>query len=92
MGRDGVIVIGGGIIGCTAAALLAEAGRDVTLVEATSIAAGASGRNSGSIQHPFDPVLLTLHRESLAMYRELAAIDDAFGPARRPGGRPPPDR
>ena len=78
MGRNGVIVIGGGIIGCTAAALLSEAGRDVTLVEATAIAAGASGRNSGSIQHPFDPVLLTLHRESLAMYRELAATNDAF--------------
>jgi glycine/D-amino acid oxidase-like deaminating enzyme len=78
VGRNGVIVIGGGIIGCTAAALLAEAGRDVTLVEATSIAAGASGRNSGSIQHPFDPVLLPPHRASLAMYRELAATDDAF--------------
>ena len=86
MGRDAVIVIGGGIIGCTAAALLAEAGRDVTLVEATAIAAGASGRNSGSIQHPFDPTLLTLHRASLAMYRELARTDDAFAPPPNPVG------
>jgi len=78
VGRDRVIVIGGGIIGCTAAALLAEGGRDVTLIEATSIAAGASGRNSGSIQHPFDPVLLVLHRESLTMYRELEAMDYGF--------------
>lgn len=86
MGRDGVIVIGGGIIGCTAATLLAEAGRDVTLVEATAIAAGASGRNSGSIQHPFDPILLTLHQASLAMYHELAAISDTFSPPADPVG------
>ncbi|MGH2462401.1 MAG: NAD(P)/FAD-dependent oxidoreductase [Candidatus Limnocylindria bacterium] len=78
MGRERVAVVGGGIVGCTAAALLAEAGRSVTLVEATAIAAGASGRNSGAIQHPFDSVLLPLHLESLAMYRELAASDPDF--------------
>lgn len=78
MGRERVAVIGGGIVGCTAAALLAEAGRSVTLVEATAIAAGASGRNSGAIQHPFDPVLLPLHLQTLAMYRELAASDSGF--------------
>jgi glycine/D-amino acid oxidase-like deaminating enzyme len=36
-----VIVIGGGIIGVSAAAHLAETGRRVTLVERAEIAAGA---------------------------------------------------
>ncbi|MGH2488530.1 MAG: NAD(P)/FAD-dependent oxidoreductase [Candidatus Limnocylindria bacterium] len=86
MGRERVVVIGGGIVGCTAAALLAEAGRSVTLVEATAIAAGASGRNSGAIQHPFDPILLPLHLETLAMYRELAAADLGFAFPSEPVG------
>lgn len=80
------MVIGGGIVGCTAAALLAEAGRSVTLVEATAIAAGASGRNSGAIQHPFDPVLLPLHLETLLIYRELAASDAGFSFPSTPAG------
>jgi glycine/D-amino acid oxidase-like deaminating enzyme len=86
MGRERVVVIGGGIMGCTAAALLAEAGRSVTLVDATAIAAGASGRNSGAIQHPFDPVLLPLHIETLAMYRELAESDLGFAIPSEPAG------
>ena len=49
-----VAVIGGGITGCAAAALLAEAGATVTLYEREAIAAGASGRNSGLLQHPMD--------------------------------------
>jgi glycine/D-amino acid oxidase-like deaminating enzyme len=78
MGRERVVIIGGGIVGCTAAAMLADGGQSVTLIEATAIAAGASGRNSGSIQHPFDPVLLPLHLESLSAYRALAADDSNF--------------
>jgi gamma-glutamylputrescine oxidase len=40
-----VVVIGGGIVGVSAAAHLASTGRRVVLVERTEIAAGASGRN-----------------------------------------------
>lgn len=68
-----VAIVGGGIIGAAAAAFLATAGLRVTLYERSAIAAAASGRNSGAIQHPFDPVLVALYRESLALYRELAA-------------------
>src|SRR5688572_12698439 len=69
-----VAVIGGGIVGAAAAAFLAEAGAEVTLAEQTEIGAGASGRNSGAVQHPFDPVLAPLHDETVAIYRELEAL------------------
>ena len=60
-----VVVIGGGIIGTSVAAFLAEAGRRVVLVERAEIGAGASGRNSGVVQHPFDPALVALHLETV---------------------------
>ena len=71
-----VAVIGGGIIGCSAAAMLAERGLRVALFEATAIGAGASGRNLGVLQHPFDPVLANLFHDSLDRYRGLD--DDGF--------------
>src|SRR5688572_23885687 len=72
-----VIVIGGGIVGVSSAAHLAAVGRSVMLLERSEIAAGASGRNSGVVQHPLDPVLIGLHLETLALYRALAEIDRA---------------
>lgn len=81
-----VAVIGGGIIGTGAAAYLAEAGRSVMLVERTEIAAGASGRNSGAVQHPFDPVLATLHERSLELYRDPRLVDAGFVLPVRPAG------
>ena len=81
-----VAVIGGGIIGCAAAAFLADQGASVTLYEQTAIGAGASGRNLGAIQHPFDPVLAVLYHDSLNRYRELAAASDDFGVPDRPAG------
>ena len=66
-----VAVVGGGIIGGAAAAFLAEAGARVSLFERDDIASAASGRNSGAIQHPFDPYMADLHRRSLALYREF---------------------
>jgi glycine/D-amino acid oxidase-like deaminating enzyme len=67
-----VVVIGAGIVGVACAAHLAASGRRVVLLERSEIAAGASGRNSGVVQHPFDPVLVDLHLETLALYRALA--------------------
>ena len=79
-----VAIIGGGVVGCAAAAFLAEAGVRVELYEGEEVAAAASGRNSGSVQHPFDPVLRDLHLETLRHYRELADFDtDAARPRRR---------
>ena len=74
-----VVVIGGGIVGVACAAHLAAAGRRVQVFEIEAIAAGASGRNSGVVQHPFDPVFVALHVETLALYRDLeAATGGAF--------------
>ncbi len=81
-----MVVIGGGIIGATAAATLAEAGVRVTMVEQTAIGAGASGRNSGTIQHPFDPVLLLLHHETVEAYHQLTRYHDDFAFPANPAG------
>lgn len=82
-----MVVIGGGIIGCSAAAIMVDRGASVVLVEGTAIGAGASGRNLGAIQHPFDPVLTPLYHESLTRYRALAdASDGAFVVGSAPAG------
>jgi glycine/D-amino acid oxidase-like deaminating enzyme len=46
-GRADVIIIGGGVTGCSCALTLAEAGVRVRLREARELASGASGRNGG---------------------------------------------
>jgi glycine/D-amino acid oxidase-like deaminating enzyme len=69
-----VTVVGAGIIGCSAAAFLAEAGASVTVHDRTGIAAGASGRNSGVLQHPLDERLAAWHEETVALHREVADL------------------
>ena len=81
MSGPDVAVIGGGIVGCSAAAFLAEAGAKVELYERDEVGAAASGRNSGSVQHPFDPVMAELHTETLAHYRALPDLDFPEQPA-----------
>jgi glycine/D-amino acid oxidase-like deaminating enzyme len=70
-GAPDFAVIGGGIVGCSLAAFLAEAGAGVVLYEREAIAAGASGRNSGVVQHPLDAQLADLYEESVEHYRTL---------------------
>ena len=48
-GRADVCVVGGGFTGLSAALHLAEAGADVTLLEAAEPGYGASGRNGGQV-------------------------------------------
>lgn len=66
-----VIVVGGGIVGAAAAAEAARRGARTVLLERADIASAASGRNSGAVWQPTDPVLDALYRESLARYRAL---------------------
>lgn len=42
-----ILVVGAGLIGCTAAYFLSQAGRDVVITEMRDVAMGASGRNAG---------------------------------------------
>lgn len=63
-----VLVAGAGVVGCTAAALLAEAGADVAVLERDRVAAGASGRNSGLVQHPLDEALAPLSARSIELH------------------------
>jgi D-hydroxyproline dehydrogenase subunit beta len=82
-----VAVIGGGIVGTATAAFLAESGLCVRLYEREAIAAGASGRNSGIVQHPFDPVMAALYAATMMEYRRLAsASGGAFALADEPSG------
>jgi D-hydroxyproline dehydrogenase subunit beta len=80
-GFPDIAIVGGGIVGCAAAAFLAESGARVELFERDRLAGAASGRNSGSIQHPFDPVLDELHAETLDHYRELDGFELPTSPA-----------
>jgi glycine/D-amino acid oxidase-like deaminating enzyme len=76
-----VAVIGGGIVGATAATFLAEGGARVALYERERIAGAASGRNSGVVQHPYDRHLVGLHRETLELYRDLEGLELPPAPA-----------
>ncbi len=71
-----VTVIGAGIIGCSAAAFLAEGGARVTVVERAGVGAGASGRNSGVLQDPLEDRTADLHARSLALHREVVDLPD----------------
>lgn len=86
-----VLIIGGGIVGCATAWMLAREGVDVTVIEARAPGAGASGANAGGLhgQIPHDAFLargdswgrsylhaLRLMHASIAMWRTLP---DALG-------------
>ena len=82
-----VAVIGAGIVGVSVAEHLAAAGASVRVFEAHGVAAAASGRNSGVVQHPFDPVLAELHLGTLERYRRLAEEEPKlFGLPAEPAG------
>jgi D-amino-acid dehydrogenase len=66
-----VAIVGGGVLGCALAAFLAEAGARVRLHERDALGSGASGRNSGVLEHPLDEAVEPLYRDSLARYAEL---------------------
>ena len=81
-----MIIVGGGIVGTSAAAFLADAGIRVTLVEREGLASGASGANQGIVQHPFDPVLDPLYHDTLALLRDLSAPGSGFHLSDEPAG------
>jgi glycine/D-amino acid oxidase-like deaminating enzyme len=69
-----VAIIGGGIVGASAAYFLAQAGISVALFEKGRIAGEQSGRNWGWVrQQCRSPVELPLMMQSLAIWQELPA-------------------
>ncbi len=74
-GRAEVVVIGGGVTGCSCALTLAERGVRVRLYEAREIAGGASGRNGGfalrGAAAPYDEVRRDLGDEGARLVMEL---------------------
>jgi glycine/D-amino acid oxidase-like deaminating enzyme len=71
--RADVVVIGGGVIGVSAALYLARAGVSVVLVEKGRIAAEQSSRNWGWIRKQGrDPRELPLMIESVGLWRRFA--------------------
>ncbi len=69
-----VIVVGGGVIGCSIAYQLANAGANVALIERDGIGSHASGRNPGNLNPILggEPALVPLGLESLRLHLALA--------------------
>lgn len=68
-----VVVIGGGVIGCSIAYYLAKKGCKVVVIEKREgLCSGASGANQGGCPlQIFKPPILTLVKESLNLFRSL---------------------
>ena len=62
MNGTDVIVVGGGIAGTTIAWELARRGTRTRLYEQGPLAAGASGRNTGTLLHQIEPAVAAMLR------------------------------
>ena len=83
-GRPDVIVVGGGVVGCSIAYRLAADGRRVLLLERRGLAAGASGRNGGmtgggSSLHAASSVGRAVAALTAANLALLRAVPDELG-------------
>ena len=93
-GARDVVVIGGGIVGCQTAYLLAKAGATVTILEADSVASHASGFAFGEmgalegagIPDPLLDFTLWSHQRHITLAVELQEIS-GVDPQFRLGGR-----
>ena len=73
-GADGILIVGGGVIGCSVLYHLARRGIRAVLVEAGAIGAGASAAAAGSLLvRTADPRLAELADRSFGMFPGLAA-------------------
>lgn len=89
--RPDVIVVGGGVVGCSTAYRLAKAGKSVLLLERRGLASGASGRNGGltgagsSMFSDTGKAVYALTLANLGMLKGLAEELDADFELRLPG-------
>src|ERR1700747_2737718 len=72
-----VVIVGGGVIGTSAAFHLAEAGVDVVLIERAQLGSGSTSKAAGGVRTQFSDALnIEIAKRSMAAFRD-------FG--RRPG-------
>ena len=73
-----VVVVGGGVVGCSIACALAERGVETVLCEAReSLGMGSTGASVGGVRHQFaEPCNIALTQRSL---QELASFADRYG-------------
>lgn len=89
-----MIVVGGGLVGCSAAYYLAREGLGVTVFDSGDLAEGASGACEGFLSLQSKPLgeALAMARESLAEYAALGEALGADMELRRAGGMTIVDR
>src|SRR5205807_2666525 len=67
-----VVIVGGGVIGASAAFHLAEAGVDVVLVERAQLGSGSTSRAAGGVRTQFSDALnVEIARRSVAAFRDF---------------------
>ena len=70
-----VVVIGGGVIGTSAAFHLAEAGVEVALIERAQLGSGSTCRAAGGVRTQFSDVLnIEIARRSLTAFRRCTPV------------------
>jgi sarcosine oxidase subunit beta len=77
MGSPDVLVVGGGLHGCSAALQLARRGARVTVVEKDHVGRHASGVNAGGVRRlARDPAEIPLALEAMAMWHRIGELVD----------------
>ena len=71
-GTAPVVIVGGGVIGTSAAFHLAEAGLDVVLIERAQLGSGSTSRAAGGVRTQFSDLLnIEIAKRSLAAFRDF---------------------
>ena len=67
-----VVIVGGGVIGTSAAFHLAEAGVDVVLIERAQLGSGSTCKAAGGVRTQFSDVLnIEIAKRSMAAFRDF---------------------
>lgn len=74
-GHSDVVIVGGGLMGCSAAFFLRQRGLSVTLLETDLVGRQASGTNFGNVRRQGRPIhQLPLANRALAIWRNARAL------------------